>query len=156
MLEPQRWLGPGTVGIPNTGLWDHESSQCCVAAAATGWTASQHSSPAAFWWPTHLPALQSTGKHCTAWASQKQQTEPLLTRMASHHWLVSSALKNFAYHWVLSGTEGNTYLCGPHWLIYLWSHCDPTTSEPKQELLWWVSAWQSSSPFPTLIISACE
>lgn len=32
---------------------------------------------------------------------------------------------------------------------------DPIVSEPKQELLWWVSAWQSSY-FPTLIASAWD
>ena len=38
----------------------------------------------------------------------------------------------------------------------MWTIYDPTVSEPKQENDWDNSAWQSSTPFLTLIISACD
>lgn len=50
-----------------------------------------------------------------------------------------------------------TFICVTHIYQYtMWTIYDPTVSEPKQENDWDASAWQSSTPFLTLITSACD
>lgn len=112
-----------------------------------------------------FPVLQSTGRSCTSKGFQRKPPGSVTISRQNHSSLerllvtncssiLPSAFKTSAH------TECSLALGTSVWLIFTKMLTgpiyDPAVSEPKQALPWWLPAWQSSLPFSTLIISACD